>query len=170
MIASTDKFIIRRLKPKDWQELYKIFDDFAKGKYWMYDYPVSLERENIINLTLAFCLQGTFFGVFTPDETRMMGYISFDGEGGEYEMGYSFHSDFHGKGIAYLSCIEAMEYIMREYVVRKFTAGTAINNLPSVKLLQRLGFVKLGEETLAFHKDESGSPIYFTGGVYEKEC
>ena len=115
----TDRFIIRKIRPKDWEWLYKIFEEFAKGDYWMYDYPVLLERENVIRLTLAFSIQEHFYGVFTPDGEKMMGYISFDDECGVYEMGYSFHSDYHNKGIAFSACKEIMEYLRRENVVLK---------------------------------------------------
>ncbi len=166
----TDRFIIDNISLRDAKDLKEIFEDFSKGEYWMYDYPVSLSDENILKLTIAFSLQETFYGVYTPDRKKMMGYISFDGEGGEFEMGYSFHSLFHGKGLAYDACREIMEYLQREYVVRKFTAGTALDNLPSVRLLDKLGFTMTGTEELAFHKDISGNPIKFTGGIYEKDC
>ena len=167
-MIKTDKFIIRHITPKDMKGLYAVFDDFAQGKYRMYDYPVLLTKENVARLTLAFSLQEHFYAVFTPDDKEMMGYISFDGEGDEYEMGYCFHSRYHRKGIAYSACTEIMNYIKREYVVRKFIAGTALDNIPSVKLLEKLGFELVGTETFAFHKDDSGNNLYFTGGNFEK--
>ena len=48
----------------------------------------------------------------------------------------------------------------------RFTAGTALMNLPSVRLLKSLGFEKISEELVSFYKDENGGNIYFTGGIF----
>ena len=48
----------------------------------------------------------------------------------------------------------------------RFIAGTALANTPSVRLLESLGFEKVGEERVSFYKDENGDDIYFTGGVF----
>ena len=49
----------------------------------------------------------------------------------------------------------------------KITAGTALNNTPSVKLLNSLGFRQTGTETVSFYKDEEGNAVNFEGGIYE---
>ena len=49
----------------------------------------------------------------------------------------------------------------------KITAGTALNNTPSVRLLTSLGFVLVGTETVSFYKDDEGIPITFEGGEFE---
>lgn len=50
--------------------------------------------------------------------------------------------------------------------VTAFTAGTALKNTPSCKLLGKLGFALVGTETLSFHKDENGKDITFEGGNF----
>ena len=49
----------------------------------------------------------------------------------------------------------------------KITAGTALNNTPSVKLLNSLGFRQTGTETVSFYKDEEGNAVNFECGIYE---
>ena len=51
--------------------------------------------------------------------------------------------------------------------VTRLTAGTALKNLPSVKLLQRTGFRQTGTEKVSFYKDRTGDDIIFDGGIYE---
>ena len=51
--------------------------------------------------------------------------------------------------------------------IKKLTAGTAINNIPSVSLLKSLGFKLIGTEKVSFYKDEHGSDIFFEGGIFE---
>ena len=95
------------------------------------------------------------------------GYIAFNiRENGSYEIGYCFHSAYHGKGYARQSHKAALEY-MRGRGIKHFVAGTAIKNLPSVKLLESLGFAKIEEEKVSFYKDENGNDIVFDGGIFE---
>ena len=49
----------------------------------------------------------------------------------------------------------------------KITAGTALKNTPSVRLLLSLGFRQTGAETVSFYQDEMGQDIVFEGGRYE---
>ena len=51
--------------------------------------------------------------------------------------------------------------------ITKFTAGTAMNNTPSVSLLKSLGFVLVGTEKVSFYKDAQGNDIVFEGGIFE---
>lgn len=46
---------------------------------------------------------------------------------------------------------------------------TAKNNLPSVGLLNSVGFQLVGTERISFHKDSEGNDIYFEGGNFVKE-
>ncbi len=47
------------------------------------------------------------------------------------------------------------------------TAGTAINNIPSVSLLKSLGFAQVGTEKVSFYKDSKGNDMVFDGGVFK---
>lgn len=82
-----------------------------------------------------------------------------------YEIGYCFHSDFHGKGYARESHLKLFEYL-RGCGITRFTAGTAINNVPSVSLLKSLGFQQIGTEKVSFYKDSVGNDIVFDGGIF----
>ena len=61
-----------------------------------------------------------------------------------------------------------MEYIGKTRTVKAFTSGTALKNIPSCRLLEKLGFVLTETESLAFHKDEHGKDIVFEGGIFIK--
>ena len=56
---------------------------------------------------------------------------------------------------------------MRELGIKRLTAGTAINNIPSVALLKSLGFELIETEKVSFYKDADGNDIVFDGGVFE---
>ena len=56
---------------------------------------------------------------------------------------------------------------MRELGIKRMTAGTALNNTPSVVLLKSLGFELIETETVSFYKDADGNDIVFDGGIFE---
>jgi len=99
---------------------------------------------------------------------RVIGYVAFNIRENSHEIGYSFHSDFHGKGYA-KEALRALFEHLRGLGIRRFSAGTAINNYPSVNLLKSLGFEQVGTEKVSFYKDSDGNDIVFDGGIFELE-
>ena len=99
------------------------------------------------------------------DET-VIGYIAFNIRENGHEIGYCFHSAYHGKGYAKESMIALFDYL-RTLGITNFSAGTAINNTPSVKLLTSLGFKLVEQEKVSFYKDTDGNDIVFDGGIFE---
>lgn len=72
---------------------------------------------------------------------------------------------YHGKGYAKESHIALFDHL-RTLGATKFTAGTAMNNTPSVSLLKSLGFVLIGTESVSFYQDAQGNDIVFEGGIF----
>ena len=70
-----------------------------------------------------------------------------------------------GKGYVRESHLKLFEYL-RGCGITRFTAGTAINNVPSVLLLKSLGFQQIGTEKVSFYKDSAGNDIVFDGGIF----
>lgn len=52
-----------------------------------------------------------------------------------------------------------MNYMSDERSIEIFTAGTALENKPSCKLLERLGFTLQKTEILSFQKDINGNVL-----------
>lgn len=166
-MIKTDRLLIKPLTAEDWQSMQAIASDFKESQYAVYDMPLPTEEQAIKELTKKFADTKLFFAVML--EGVMIGYICFHAEDGNYDLGFCFHSYYQGKGFAYESCTAIMEYMEKERAVKVFTAGTALKNAPSCKLLEKLGFVLESTETLSFHKDENGNDITFEGGVFRKE-
>lgn len=162
----TNRLLIRRFALQDWQALKAIITDFSHSEYAIYDVPFSTEDGEIKKLAKLYAETELFFAVLRENE--MIGYICFHELDGNYDIGYLFHSDHHGKGYAYEACSAVMEHIAKTRDVKAFTAGTALKNIPSCKLLEKLGFAIKGTETLSFCKDENGNDITFEGGIFEK--
>ena len=138
MQLKTDRLLIRKLIPDDWQSMQKIADDFRESKYAIYDMPLPTGKVEITALTKRFAKTQLFYAVLNHDV--MIGYICFHEDNGYYDLGFCFHSDYQGKGYAFESCRAIMDYMTNEHDIKTFTAGTALQNKPSCKLLEKLGF------------------------------
>ena len=83
-------------------------------------------------------------------------------------LGYTIRSDYQNNGYAYEACLALMGHCETALGTRRFTAGTADCNTPSVRLLAKLGFVKIKSFEASFAKDAGGNPITFAAGEYER--
>ena len=167
MQLKTDRLLIRKLVPDDWKFMQKIAADFRKSKYAIYDMPLPTGDAEITALTTQLAETQLFYAVLLHD--IMIGYICFHEDNGKYDLGYCFHSDYQGKGYAFESCRAMLDYMANERNIKVFTAGTALNNEPSCKLLKRLGFTLQKTERLSFQKDLNGNDIIFEGGIFRKQ-
>lgn len=169
MNRETDRLYIRSLLADDWQELKIIFQDFNSSPYAVYDAPFPDTDPEIQKLTANFAASGLFFAVLLKDSSALIGYVCFHNNNGSYDLGYCFHSDYQGKGYALEACQELLRFIKLSDNVKEFTAGSALKNIPSCKLLKRLGFTLQETEVLSFHKDSAGKELLFEGGIFKKK-
>ena len=168
MLLKTPRLTIRTIRPEDWQSIRRIWLDFNQSPYAPYDVPHFTDPEHVRQRIArwAEASQGTdhmFFAVCLQEQ--VIGYIAFNIRPDSHEIGYCFHSAFHGRGYARESH-EALFAHLRPLGFTRFTVRTALSNAPSVALLRALGFVQTGRETVAFHQDAQGNPISFEGGVF----
>ncbi|WP_294533218.1 GNAT family N-acetyltransferase [uncultured Pseudoflavonifractor sp.] len=166
----TRRLTLRHITECDWQGVQRIWEDAKASPYAQYDRPHNTDSTDVRSRIAhwAEASKGTehiFFSVCLHD--AIIGYIAFNLRADGYEIGYCFHSDYHGKGYARESLSALMAY-MKDLGAAKLTAGTAINNTPSVRLLTALGFRLTKVEKVFFYKDDAGNNIVFDGGVYER--
>ena len=166
MELQSSRLNIRNICPDDWQSLKRIWNDFGKSKYAKYDVPHNKSDEEIKEQARRFHQNGLYFAVCLKGENRMLGYVAFYQNDDTLDLGYCFDSAYHGNGYAKES-IETLLRHFRQTGIKKFTAGTGLKNIPSVKLLHSLGFQQAASEQVSFYKDERGNPIYFEGGLFE---
>ena len=150
MEIETSRLYIRDLYETDWVEMKEIFIDFNRSKYSAFDRPLPKDDDESKSLTKQFSDTVLFFAVHLLENSKMIGYVCFHKNGDSFDLGYCFHSAYHSNGYAYESVTALIEYFAKEHHVSSFTAATAIENTPSCKLLERLGFVYVSTETVAF--------------------
>lgn len=168
MFLQTDRLTIRRIQADDWASIRDIWVDFSASPYAQYDKP-HLTVDDAVRARIASWvavnsgLAHMFFAVCLED--RMIGYTALHSRANGYEIGYCFHSAYHKKGYAKESHLALFDHL-RTLGITKFTAGTALNNTPSVSLLKSLGFALIGTENVSFYHDDQGNAIFFEGGLF----
>lgn len=168
-MLATKRLILRRIEKDDWKGLQKIWSDFNASPYAQYDSPHPTDEAHLRELTARWAgthqsVQHMFFAVCLDGD--MIGFISCHSFGCSHEISYGFLSEHHGKGYAKES-LSALFAHLRSLGITRFSAGTALKNLPSVRLLTSLGFALTATERVSFYKDAEGSPIFFDGGVFD---
>ncbi len=171
--VQTPRLTLRLVQESDAPALREIWLDFAQSPFAVYDCPHPTSPQAVaasiarwaqanrqpqpVHRFWAVCLQNRLIGYFSCHQR----------ENAACEIGYCFHSAFHGCGYARESLCALLAFLPTQGFVRA-TAGTALNNRPSVALLSSLGFTQTATERVSFYQDSAGNPIVFTGGVFEK--
>ena len=168
----TGRLSIRRVSAADWKAIRAIWAEIAKTEFAQYDNPKDISDEAAASriqrwASFSNSEEHMFFAVCLHG--HVIGYIAFNQREHAYELGYCFHPDYHGNGYARESISALLREIrpMKAKGFTKITAGTALKNTPSVRLLLSLGFRQTGAETVSFYQDEMGQDIVFEGGRYE---
>ena len=169
MLLKIAGLTVRHIVSDDWKSIKDIWVDFNASALSQYDKPHNTDDEDVRQRIAkwAEANSGTdhmFFAVCLDD--NVIGYSAFNIRENGYEIGYCFHSAYHGKGYAKESHLALFDYL-RTLGITKFIAGTAINNIPSVSLLKSLGFELVDTEEVSFYKDAEGNDIVFEGGIFE---
>lgn len=88
--------------------------------------------------------------VLRDDPRRpMIGHIGFHGpprEHGEVEMGYTVFPEYRRQGFAIEAARGLMDWVRREHGIRSFVVSISPDNEPSLKMADRLGFRRAGEQ------------------------
>jgi len=82
--------------------------------------------------------------------------------GASFEIGFTIATDFQRQGYAKEAASALIEYLIREVGAMRFIATPDSRNLPSIKLLQSLGFTQRPEKSWdEFFKGENVTVDYF---------
>jgi RimJ/RimL family protein N-acetyltransferase len=154
MVLKTDRLTIRHIVADDWKSIKEIWLDFNAAALSQYDTPHNTDDEDVRSRIAKWAaansgIEHMFFAICLGDV--IIGYSAFNIREDGYEIGYCFHSAYHGKGYAKESHIALFDYL-RTLGITKFTAGTALDNIPSVALLKSLGFTLIATEKVSFYK------------------
>ena len=166
----TKRLSIRNFKCDDWQALYEMIVQYQSTEYAAYDQQWPITQEEIKEIAKWFAGGDHFLAVCLKDKGQFIGFVALNPEERdgchEFNLGYIFNSDCHGKGYATEACKAALNHAFGPLQAEKVVSGTAAVNQASRRLLERLGFRRIGEKMSSFKTAEDGKPIEFLGYHY----
>lgn len=169
MTINTERLCIRFVTEQDWKRIKEIWEDFNSSEYAQYDSPHITDDADVQSRIAKWASANSdtkhmFFAICLNE--IVIGYSAFNIRENGYEIGYCFHSAYHGKGYAKECHLALFDYLYGIGITR-FIVRTAMKNIPSVSLLKSMGFKQIGSEKVAFYKDAAGNDIVFDGGIFE---
>ncbi len=171
MVAlETQRLVLRNFNFSDWEDLHAMIVQYKASGYANYDQPWPAAPEEIKGVVNWFASGDQFLAVCLKETLQFIGFVALNPEADEgsrvYNLGYIFKADFHGKGYASEACRAVLAHAYRTLLALSVVAGTAAANLPSCRLLERLGFQKTGESMGSLQNSADGKPIEFLGCTY----
>lgn len=160
----TERLEIHLMRPEEWWDVLEMFLDFETSPEAIYDYPLPTAEEKAKEQVRVWSDSACFYSVCLQGNTEVIGYLCFCGDKVR-EMGYSFKKKYQGQGYA-LEAAEAMIREMKKMGVSKFIAELALENQPSLKLIQKLGFIQIGTRNHLFRKETGIEQVC---GIFEKD-
>ena len=166
----TERLFVRNFKVSDWAALHEMILQYQASKYAAYDQQWPTSPEKIRGIAEWFASGDNFLAVCLKDTGHFIGFVALNPEGGEesreYNLGYIFNSDYHGKGYATEACQALLDRGFGQLQAQRVITGAAAVNRASCRLLERLGFQKAGEGMGSFKTATDGKPIEFLGYTY----
>lgn len=170
VVLETERLVLRNFRLTDWRDLYDILSQYESSGLAIYDHPWPSSPEKIREMTEWFGGSDSYLAVCLKDGDKCIGFVALNQEAGEdgedLNLGYIFNFDYHGKGYATEACQAALDYAFNHLQAQRVVSGTAAANRASCRLLERIGFSRVGESIASFRSAPDGTPIQFTGYTY----
>ena len=161
MILETKRLIIEHFTCADihmWAsiEADPLVRKFVDGK--------CLSREeagHYVNMNMDSYAENGFgrFAVRSKTSKRLIGMCGFLQQDEEIDFGYRYSAETWGKGIVYEAANKVLNYGLEHLKLKKSCAGVVIENIPSIKILKKLGF----EFEKNFFVDQTKAAKYVIG-------
>ncbi len=165
-ILDTERCRIREITPEDVDRLYEIYADPQIMEFMENLYE---DREDEIAYTKEYirCHYGFYdFGMWVVEEKetgKIIGRAGFDMRQGyeDPEIGFMICRDYQGKGYATEVCEGILAYGKHQLGFEKVGSFTVSENIASVSLLCKLGFIYQGCRTVDSVKDDKENLDYY---------
>ena len=144
-ILETERCCLREMTEEDLDALYEIYSDESITRYMegLYENPEE-EREYITEYR-KYVYEFYEYGMWVIEEKengRIIGRAGVDPRGEENELGYVIGKSWQGLGYAYEVCSAIVNYMWQQGGCEEIISRVHRENEASVKLLEKLGFVK----------------------------
>lgn len=146
----TPRLILSPLKDSDAQDIFEIFSDKKVMQFYDLLPFETLERakEQVQFFTNGYAQKQMIrWGIRFKENSKLIGtcgFFAFNEDAEKAELGYELNSSYQGKGIMTEAISEALVFLFRQTTVNRVEAYVEPENIPSQKLLEKLGFTKEG--------------------------
>jgi RimJ/RimL family protein N-acetyltransferase len=144
----TNRLTIRNFIPDDWQSLQDVVIQYQASEWAKYEDPWPTSMEEVKGMAKFFASGDDFLAISLNDTGKLIGLIAIEPrkeqEGRVHNLGYVFHPGYSGRGYATEGCQAVMAFLFEQLGITAILTGTRLENTPSVRLLDRLGFHPVG--------------------------
>jgi RimJ/RimL family protein N-acetyltransferase len=146
----TERLIIRNFTTDDGPALCKMIVQYQQSPFAKYDHPWPTDPEEIRGVAKWFADGDHYLAVSLKASGIFIGFVCLNPEEHDGEpalnIGYIFDADYYGRGYATEACRAALARAFNVLGAARVVTGTAKENLPSVRLLSRLGLKEVEED------------------------
>lgn len=167
---TTARLLLRNFQSADAEDLHEMILQYQASGLAVYDHAWPSALAEVRKVTEWFAQGDNFLAVYYQPASKVIGFIAFNRvyeDPPVYNLGYLFNSDFHHQGFALEACTAVLDHAFTDLAAQRVESGTAAMNSASRRLLANLGFQPVREQETSFQCDSKGTPISFTGIVYE---
>ncbi len=144
---ATERLVIRNFRADDAVALREMIVGHMASDLAQYDRPWPTGEAEIAGIARWFAEGDRYLAVVERTTGRLVGLLALDEATppaeGTRNFGYIFHPAYHGRGYATEAGRAILRYAFAEMGIQAFVCGTAEENLPSRRLLTRLGFRRI---------------------------
>lgn len=130
------------------QSLFDSYEPTRPSNFYTLPFQTAFMQQEYTDIMKGKTLRYYIFLQDNPD--HIIGSVNFSnivhGPFSRASIGYKLDSSVHGNGYAFEACQAAINDFFACYKIHRLDARVAPGNIPSIKLLERLGFVYEGIE------------------------
>lgn len=143
----TGRLILRNVQPQDAQIMYDYRNNPICSKYQRGQSTSLPDIQALVSARQQDSIsdsQNFFIAVSLKASGNMIGEIVVMPNDGCFSIGYTFHYDHHRKGYAFEALSALTELLHQDYPEMEFISFTEPENIPSRRLLEKLGYTDMG--------------------------
>lgn len=150
-VLTTDRLTLRQLVTDDEQEIFVLRSDSEINKYLDRQPSTAIEdARNFIHMVNENIHKNDslYWTITLGNRNILVGTIclfSFSDENSKCEIGYELLTTFQGQGIMKEAVEKVMDYAFNTIKIKQIEASLHRDNQPSIKLLEKLSFIKSNE-------------------------
>lgn len=166
---TTERLVLKRIQKSDAADIFEFRSDPGIMRFIPRPLAKTIaDAEKVVDLIDEGInnLAGINWGVFEKDKNKLIGiigYVRMNKDNFRAEVGYVLHRDFHSKGYMYEALAEVIDYGFNTMKLNSIEAIINPDNKPSVKLIEKMEFVKEGHiKEFTFHNDKFSDALIYS--------